>query len=165
MSISNKINLFSVAALATLGVVLSTGIDRQVNAQTPEFSSISASMSVTDDGKTTQAVANSNYSTILIAQAFLDDKCPDKYVSIQGDTVNYKVKICGNRSTGVPTHYFAKSKKNGSSIFLRLSSYVPGIFVARNGKYTYVLDVKAKTLTTHIPQQRPRVERFSVDLP
>lgn len=106
-----------------------------------------------------------NLPKTVLAQAFLDDRCPEQYVYLLGDTVNYQVKICGSRRTGLPTHYLAESKKNGSSIFLRLSSYTPGRFVARNGQYTYILDTKAQTLTIRIPGQRPRIERFTVELP
>ena len=130
-----------------------------------ELSPSSASGVKTDFGKTTETVATNHTPILLIAQAFLDDRCPEQYVYLQGETDNYKIKICGQRGTGNPTHYLGESKKNGSSILLPLSSYTEGRFVARNGRYTYILDVKAQTLTIRIPRQRPRVERFTIDLP
>lgn len=122
-------------------------------------------ISTIDSNNTAMNDAKSNYSTILIAQAFLDARCPEEYVYLQGETVNYTVKICGSRSTGLPTHYLSESKKNGSGFILPLSSYTPGRFVVRDGKYTYILDTKAQTLTIRFPRKRPRIERFTIDLP
>jgi hypothetical protein len=75
------------------------------------------------------------------------------------------VSICGKRGTGIPTHYLADTKKNGGTIFLPLSSYTKTQFIARNGKYTYILDIKNNSLTIKVPRQRPRVEQFTIDLP
>jgi hypothetical protein len=101
----------------------------------------------------------------FIAQAFLDDRCPEQYVYLQGSTKNYIVRICGQRRTGIPTHFLADNKKDGSSIFLPLSSYTKTQFLARNGKYIYTLNAKNNTLTIAVFRQPPRVEKFTVDLP
>lgn len=93
----------------------------------------------------------------FIAQAFLDDRCPEQYVHLQGSTKNYKVRICGQRRTGIPTHYLADHNKNGSSIFLPLSSYTKTQFFARQGKNIYTLDIKKNTLIITVPRQPTRV--------
>ncbi len=120
----------------------------------------------TQTAKSIAKPLNSLIKHQLIAQAFLDDRCPEQYVYLQGSTKNYSVKICGQRGTGLPTHYIADYKRNRSTIFLPLSSYTDTQFVARSGRYTtYKLDLKTNTLTIKTPRQRPRVERFTIDLP
>lgn len=101
----------------------------------------------------------------LIAQAFVDERCPQEYVYLLGYTRNYSVIICGERSSGKPTHYLGVSRRNNSSILLPLSTYTETRFVARNGEYTYTLDLKAQTLTLGIPGRRPIVERFTAETP
>ncbi|MHC5769368.1 MAG: hypothetical protein ACYTXI_27880 [Nostoc sp.] len=108
---------------------------------------------------------NSQVENKFIAQAFLDDRCPEQYVYLRGSTRNHTVTICGQRSTGIPTYYLADTKKNGGSIFLPLSSYTETQFVARNGRYIYTLDIKKNTLTIKVPRQRLHVEQFTIDLP
>ncbi|MEH1940980.1 MAG: hypothetical protein V7L01_12290 [Nostoc sp.] len=108
---------------------------------------------------------NSPVENKFIAQAFLDDRCPEQYVHLRGSTSNRTVTICGERDTGIPTHYIADTKKNGGSIFLPLSSYTKTQFVARNGRYIYILDIKKSNLTIKVSRQRPRVEKFTIDLP
>lgn len=101
----------------------------------------------------------------FIAQAFLDDRCPEEYVYLLGYTTNYKIIICGQRGTGNPTHYLGVSRRNDSSILLPVSAYTETRFFARNGGYTYTLDLNAQTLTIGIPGKRSRVERFTVETP
>lgn len=113
----------------------------------------------------TSALPVKSSSDKLIVQAFIDDRCPDKYVYLLGSTKNHSVTICGSKSTGKPTHYLSDTKKNGGSVFLPLSSYTDTQFVARNDKYTYILDVKKKTLTVKVLGQRPGVEKFTVETP
>lgn len=115
--------------------------------------------------KTKATIVMSDRPIFPIAQAFLDDRCPEQYVYTQGETANYLVIICGSRGSGNPTHYLGESKKNGSSILLPLSSSIEDRFIARNGRYTYILDLNAETLTIRIPRQRPLVEKFTVDIP
>lgn len=101
----------------------------------------------------------------LVAQAFVDERCPEEYVYLLGYTRNYSVIICGERGSGKPTHYLGVSERNNSSILLPLSAYTETRFFARNGEYTYTLDLKAQTLTLGIPGRRPLVERFTVETP
>jgi len=100
-----------------------------------------------------------------IAQAFLDERCPDQYVYVLGETPNFRVVICGDRTTGFPTHYLGVSKQNGSSILLPLSAYTNGRFFARNGAYTYTLDLSRQTLRIGIPGIPPQVEPFTPETP
>lgn len=100
-----------------------------------------------------------------VAQAFLDERCPDEYVFLLGETRNYRVVICGDRATGNPTHYLGTSKADGYSILLPLNAFTETRFFARNGRYTYTLDLRSQTLTLGIPGRRPLVERFTAETP
>lgn len=100
-----------------------------------------------------------------IAQAFLDERCPDQYVYVLGETANFRVVICGDRTTGFPTHYLGVSKQNGSRILLPLSAYTNDRFFARNGGYTYTLDLSRQTLRIGIPGIPPQVEAFTPETP
>ncbi len=99
------------------------------------------------------------------AQAFLDDRCPDEYVYLLGETPYLKVTICGNRTTGEPTHYLETVKRTGARMLLPLQSAVNGRFVARTGGVTYTLDARRGTLTITRPGKSPRVERFTAETP
>ncbi len=104
-------------------------------------------------------------SSPALAQAFLDNRCPDQYVYLLGDTPNYTITLCGSRQTGQPTHYLGVSKRDNTSILLPLSSRTEGRFTARNGQYLYTLNVRARTLTVSRAGQRLLVEPFTPETP
>lgn len=72
------------------------------------------------------------------------------------ETRNYYAGIC---YTGNGTYYVGRSKNGNGSILLRVSSPRRNVYVARNGRYTYTLDMNRNQLTIALPNGRRVVER------
>lgn len=115
----------------------------------------------TSSAKAAEITANANETgiygneTILIAAA-PNDCLRDIREGFSVETRNYYAGICYTRNG---TYYVGHSKNGNGSILLRLSSSRNNVYVARNGRYTYTLDMNRNQLTIGLPNGRRVTER------
>ncbi len=72
------------------------------------------------------------------------------------ETQRYYVSICYNRNG---SFYVGRAKNGSGSIVLPVSSVKRGIYVARNGRYTYTLNENTRQLIITLPNGRRSIER------
>ena len=96
------------------------------------------------------------YGRSILLAAAPNDCLNDIAEGFSVETRNYYAGIC---YTGNGTYYVGRSKNGNGSILLRVSSPRRNVYVARNGRYTYTLDMNRNQLTIALPNGRRVVER------
>ncbi|MBD2185308.1 hypothetical protein [Aerosakkonema funiforme] len=92
----------------------------------------------------------------MVLAAAPNDCLNDIAEGFTAETRNYYAGIC---YTGNGTYYVGHSKNGNGSILLRVSSPRRNVYVARNGRYTYTLDMNRNQLTIKLPNGRQIVEK------
>ncbi|MCL1472850.1 hypothetical protein [Argonema antarcticum] len=119
---------------------------------------VGALLFLTPSAKAGQITASDSgvYGESILLAAAPNDCLNDIAEGFSVETRNYYAGIC---YTGNGTYYVGRSKNGNGSILLRVSSPRRNVYVARNGRYTYTLDMNRNQLTIALPNGRRIVER------
>lgn len=121
------------------------------------LASVSALLLMTPAVKATESPINQSVSpettTFQIAQS---NRClSDLGEGFTAVTRNFNVGICYTQNGA---YYVGRSRTGTGSLLLPLSSQRGNVYVARNGRYTYTLNMNSRQLIITLPNGRRSIE-------
>ncbi|MBD1879090.1 hypothetical protein [Coleofasciculus sp. FACHB-T130] len=81
----------------------------------------------------------------------------DESTFVAAETKNYLVYICGGDN---PHTYVGYAKNGRGGITVPLTSYNRNVFTAKNGPYTYTVDMSKSQLVIKLPNGRRSIEKL-----